>query len=144
MKKATAWKLFSDYIRWRDTNWEGYCECITCHRGMRHPDTCCDAGHFISKKHECVRFDERNVHVQCTDCNRHYDGEPVKYAKEIARRYGEETLEDLDRLKRCLKKWKPWELDIIGNAVRAKQRGETDILITLDNLGIEYERRHNE
>jgi len=57
-----------------------------------------DAGHFISKGkggHSGVYFDERNIHLQCKQCN--LCGEAVKDAYEefMLLKYGQDVIDKL-------------------------------------------------
>ncbi|RKY08530.1 MAG: recombinase, partial [Planctomycetota bacterium] len=59
----TVWDLFSQYIRLRDTQDDGYCYCCCC--GLPRHWKRMDAGHFISRGHLYLRYNEKNVHAQC-------------------------------------------------------------------------------
>ena len=61
--KDKLWKLFSQYIRLRDAEWNGNAPCISCGKVIFWKDL--DAGHFIAKN--CGNFFyflEDNVHAQ--------------------------------------------------------------------------------
>jgi len=72
VKKKTLIKacdaLFSKYILHKNADRDGYVTCITC--GKRAPIAQMDAGHFIGRRIQVLRYDERNVHPQCRYCNR--------------------------------------------------------------------------
>ncbi len=56
-----------------------------------------DAGHYIASSISlALRFDERNVHPQCTACNRFRHGNMAQYALELQKKYGPDILEELD------------------------------------------------
>ena len=59
-------RIFSEYIRKRDTNHKGQVECISCQKTFQYKEV--DAGHFISRKYLRTRWDEKNVHGQCRRC----------------------------------------------------------------------------
>lgn len=69
-------RVFSLYIRLRDSTSSGYFRCISC--GQIKPFSQADAGHYFSRRHNSTRFDEDNVHAECSYCNRfdseHLDG----------------------------------------------------------------------
>ena len=64
------------------------------------------AGHFIpkgSRGESGVRFDERNVHAQCPECNAFHQGRTLEYLDFMLERYGQEVIDELrkkDLLKR--------------------------------------------
>ena len=76
------WKIFSRYIRQRDTHADGLCRCCSC--GRLVAPNACDAGHYISRRFKSVMFNEKNVHAQCKGCNNWGRTDP-----EVHRRYGE-------------------------------------------------------
>lgn len=64
--KKDADKFFSQYVRYRDGEFkrgEWLVECITC--GAEKPLKQIQAGHFVSRKVNALRFDEMNVNAQC-------------------------------------------------------------------------------
>ena len=73
-KKPTRSKLvkkldtvFSQYIRRSNADNNGYCTCVTCNKTFHWKEI--QAGHFMSRKHYSIRWDERNVKPQCVGCN---------------------------------------------------------------------------
>ena len=91
--KKEADKWFSRYIRQRDTDHTGYGECITCGRSYHWKEA--QAGHFVSRKTNKLRYDERNVNLQCVGCNMFKSGEQYIYGKEIDQKYGDGIAEEL-------------------------------------------------
>jgi hypothetical protein len=87
--KLKADKYFSLYIRQRDKDKP----CVTCGGGGVK-----DCGHFISRRFESVRFDEKNASGQCKKCNRYEYGNQFEHGVQIDIRYGKGTAESL-RLK---------------------------------------------
>lgn len=85
--QAKAWKWFSIMIRLRDADEYGLVTCITCsHRG--HWRTF-DAGHFLPKgSYKGVKWNEKNVHAQCGQCNCFNEGNRLKYREVMLKRYG--------------------------------------------------------
>lgn len=92
-KKPTRSKLikkldfvFSQYIRKKNADKNGNCTCCTCGKVLHWKEI--QAGHFMSRKHYSIRWDERNVHPQCVACNVFRYGEQYKYSiflgKELA------------------------------------------------------------
>ena len=94
--KARADAEFSKYVRYRDASYkrgDWYANCVTC--GVEKPVKQLQAGHFVSRRVNALRFEETNVHAQCTGCNMFKHGEQYLYAKEIDLRYGDGTADAL-------------------------------------------------
>jgi hypothetical protein len=80
LKEAQQW--FNKYIRLRDME----APCISCgrfHSGQYH------AGHYrtVGANPE-LRFNELNVHKQCSACNNHLSGNIVQYRMALVRKIG--------------------------------------------------------
>jgi hypothetical protein len=93
-KKADG--SFSRYIRYRDgkkINGEYLSECITC--GVWKPVKLMQAGHFVSRSCNLLRYDELNVHAQCVGCNMFKSGEQYQHGLKIDLMHGEGTAEAL-------------------------------------------------
>jgi len=86
LSKAKADKYFAEYIRKRDY----HNSCITCGAYGKK-----DCGHFISRRFESVRFDEKNAHGQCLKCNRYLYGNQFEHGQHIDNLYGVGTAEQL-------------------------------------------------
>ena len=89
--------VFSQYIRLRDSNQNGYCRCITCNKIDYWKDM--QNGHFIPRQHMSTRFDERNCNVQCNTCNVGLRGNLEVYATSLKQKYGDTIVDDLTRKK---------------------------------------------
>jgi endogenous inhibitor of DNA gyrase (YacG/DUF329 family) len=87
-------KLFSEYVRRKNSDDIGMTNCFTCgtkkHWKEQH------AGHFMSRRHHSTRWDEINVQVQCPKCNLFNQGEQYKFGLYLDQRYGEGTAEELN------------------------------------------------
>lgn len=90
---ATLDRWFSKFIRLRDSDSNGICRCITCGKPDHWKEV--DAGHFVSREKMVVRYDERNVHAQCYQCNRFKSGNQFEHGKAIDRKYGPGTADTL-------------------------------------------------
>jgi len=93
-------KVFSIFIRLRDSNNEGYGQCITCNAPRNWKGA--DCGHFIGRQYMSIRWDEKNAHLQCKNCNGYGQGEQFKYALQIIDRYGQDEIDRLHTKKRNL------------------------------------------
>lgn len=65
--KDLADRVFSQYIRLRYSDREGNCSCVTCGKKMYWKDA--QNGHYRSRSCLKYRFNERNCHPQCYNCN---------------------------------------------------------------------------
>lgn len=90
-KEADAW--FSKYIRVRDSDSDGYGECITC--GTRKFWKEAQNGHFVRRSVNALRYDELNCNLQCVGCNMFKAGELYLYGKALDMKYGDGTADAL-------------------------------------------------
>jgi hypothetical protein len=93
--KNRAWDAFSLWVRLSNADINGMVKCFTCDKVAHYKEM--DAGHFIHR--DALDFNEYNVNVQCTSCNRYLSGNGVEYAVRMMRLYGVEVVEELMRLK---------------------------------------------
>lgn len=89
-------KIFSEYIRRRDSDPDGYCYCVTCRRRMHWKEA--HAGHFQSRAKLSTRFHERNLAAQCCSCNSFHAGQQYAFGKAIDFKYGEGEADRLENL----------------------------------------------
>ena len=101
-------RAFSRHIRQKHANHGGWVECVTC--GLNLPWEDSQAGHWIKRGCHATRWDERNVAPQCPRCNLWLGGAQDEFAGYIVRTHGQDTLEDLLRLKRTPKRYTLAEL----------------------------------
>jgi len=111
MKKLIAKldRIFSEYIRLRDSNHEGYCQCISSGNVYYWKDI--DCGHFINRKHMSTRYNEKNCNAQSRSDNRFDEGNALGYAIGLIGKYGKGILEELEEEKFKTKKYTPAELE---------------------------------
>lgn len=86
-----AWKIFSEYIRARDARKSGslaldWLKCYTCGRDVLTKEA--HAGHYIVRGKHATKFDERNVHAQCSRCNVFLHGNLIPYTLALQQEYG--------------------------------------------------------
>jgi hypothetical protein len=112
------WKEFSLFIRLRDSDADGFGNCITCKKKVHYKES--HAGHFISRRHKATKFDEKNVHLQCVSCNTYNAGRQYEYSIELDRRYGEGTAEELLQKSNELKKFTKSEIDELTKEYKEK------------------------
>lgn len=102
-------RVFSEYIRLRDTMPNGYCQCISCGKIKPYKDF--DAGHYFSRRHMATRWDEKNVNAECKACNR-FDSEHLEgYREHLIHKIGERSFAALKI--RCMMpcKYEEFELE---------------------------------
>ena len=104
MSDAKLWKVFSEFIRLRDTNEEGFGKCFTCPRIIHW--TKGDAGHGIGRQHKATKFNEINNNLQCKHCNAFEGGK-----REVYKRYGQGTWNKLEVASRQLCKRGKFEIE---------------------------------
>lgn len=102
---ARAQKVFNLFIRNRDQD-KG---CISC------GDEVTQAGHYFNAGHyTALRFNEMNVHGQCTRCNCFLHGNLIAYRQGLINRYKEKNVLLLESAARhSVKKWSKTELQWI-------------------------------
>ncbi len=115
-KKPTRSKLvkkldtvFSQYIRLSNADNNGYCTCVTCNKTFHWKAI--QAGHFMSRKHYSIRWDERNVKPQCVSCNVYRYG----LAYEFSLFLGSELANELYLQSKELVKFTNYELEDMIN-----------------------------
>ncbi len=83
-----AQQVFNKYIRLRDAG----NLCVSCQKKPLKEN----AGHFYNaNNHWSVRFDERNVHLQCEHCNTYLSGNLIYYRENLLKKIGIEEFENL-------------------------------------------------
>ena len=91
-------KVFSEYIRRRDAGGREYVRCVTCSTVKHWKEM--DCGHFVSRNHLSIRFDDRNAHAQCPMCNRFKGGEQYLHGVAIDKKHGTGTASLLQAISR--------------------------------------------
>ena len=95
--------IFNKYIRLRD---KGQL-CISCQKKPLKEN----AGHFFNaNNHWNVRFDERNVHLQCEHCNTYLHGSLIEYQRNLIHKIGIESYHELEADARKTRKFTKDEL----------------------------------
>ncbi len=119
IKKKTAydekylWPIFSLFIRFRDTDKDGYGKCFTC--SLRKHWSEADAGHGIGRQHKSVKYHEKNVHLQDKRCNGFEAGARDVYADEVDKKYGPNTWDYLTVQSKQVDKKTKFEFDVLTN-----------------------------
>lgn len=87
---------------------DGNVKCVTCGRVRPANQRSMQGGHFIAAKHTATCFDERNIHVQCNQCNERYEGSA--YRAFMVREYGYEVVRELETASKEKREWTIEEL----------------------------------
>lgn len=107
-------RVFSEFIRLRDTMPNGMFRCISC--GKIKPYSQADCGHYHSRTHMSTRFDEENANAECRSCNRFCADHLVGYRKNLIAKIGEHRYNVLEWRAHQTKKWSDFELkELIKN-----------------------------
>lgn len=110
-----AQQVFNKYIRLRDAG----NNCISCGQKAKKEN----AGHFYSAgTHTSVRFDERNVHLQCEHCNTFLSGNLLNYREKLLNKLGYEEFERLSAEAMKTRKYTREELKEIIEIYKKKIR----------------------
>ena len=97
--KKQAWNYMSKYVRQRDNG-----TCISC--GKKDHWKKMDAGHYVPKSAGLAAYFEiKNVHCQCTYCNRFMHGNLSRYAVALTRMYGPKIIEELEKCRTTITKY---------------------------------------
>jgi len=85
-------------LRIRDQKPEGFFKCISCQRVLQIETA--NVGHYISRRYESLRWDLRNINLQCPSCNKWLSGNLIEYRKALIEIYGEKKVEEMERFYR--------------------------------------------
>ena len=104
-------RVFSQYIRLRDSDDNGYCRCISC--GSIHFWKDIHNGHYVNRGHMGTRFSERNCNAQCVKCNMFDEGNVIGYTRGLIRKYGVKVIDELEVKKHSYSKLTTTEYRIL-------------------------------
>jgi len=112
---SLAQKVFNTFIRVRDGR-----DCISC--GYKGNGRQFHAGHYKSQGgNSALRFDELNVHAQCSICNNHLSGNLANYRMKLIEKIGIQSVENLEQSK-TTKRWTVEELKEIIETYKKKTK----------------------
>jgi hypothetical protein len=109
-----AQQIFNKYIRLRDKDKGNVC--ISCQKPPKKEN----AGHFWNTNHYNVRFDERNVHLQCEHCNTFLSGNLINYRANLIKKIGEGEFQLLESEANKTRKFTKEELKEIIETYKKK------------------------
>lgn len=118
MNDKKLWKVFSEYIRRRDADENGFCKCFTC--GLVRHWKQGDCGHGIPRQHWSTRYAEKNNHFQCKRCNGFEGGKREVYKVEMDKRYGPGTWDLMEIMSKQKSKIGQFEIDAMEKYYKQK------------------------
>lgn len=74
-------KKFSELVRRMYADENGWVQCFTCPKLLSWKSM--HAGHFIGRDCDALRYDLRNVKVQCVDCNKYKNGNDKVFEEKL-------------------------------------------------------------
>lgn len=118
MSIASLDKVFSEYIRLRDADENGYCKCISSGK-IDHWENM-DCGHFINRKHMSLRWSEINCNAQCRSDNRFDEGNLEGYRRGLIVKHGPDIIDKLFLAKNTIVKWSSFEMTVLEKDLKKK------------------------
>ena len=84
-------KVFSQYIRLKYSDENGYCRCISCGKIHFWKDIQC--GHYMSRRYMSTRWSEDNARPQDAACNIFNQGNIQMYRRALIKEIGEQRVD---------------------------------------------------
>lgn len=107
MKKTTLDSLVRKILRKTES------QCFTC--GRHKNAAILEVGHFVPRRYLATRWDLRNCHLQCLECNREKAGNIPAYKEKL----GEDLSQELWRFARAQQKTDIYLVyDILANILK--------------------------
>lgn len=116
--KGKAWHAFSEYIRRKYADEEGYVQCYTC--TTRKPWKLMQAGHGISGRNNGVLFLEQVVRPQCMACNVFARGRYQVFTFKLIKELGMEEYERLNTIARKTVQYKVYQYQDIEDEYKQR------------------------
>lgn len=104
-------KVFQYYVRLRDAMPGGYTKCISCGKIKSFDQM--QGGHYMSRRHMSIRWNELNVNAECSYCNGMDGDHLIGYRKNLIKKIGEGKVEWLEGIRHEVKHWCDFELKIM-------------------------------
>lgn len=106
-------RIFSLFIRLRDSNSEGMGKCITCDKVGHYKEMHC--GHFRSRKYLSTRWNPVNCNLQCPTCNLYNNGEEFIHGVNIDKKFGKGTAMEMYKKSQEIVKYSKEDLKTLIN-----------------------------
>ena len=88
----------------------GWCKCISCGSKGMYNSRNMHGGHFLSRRHRSVIYENDNCFSQCAKCNVFYGGCHLDYEFNLRGIIGADRVEELKIKARVIKQWTKHEL----------------------------------
>ena len=111
-------KVFSSYIRLRDSDDNGIVRCFCCGK-VDHYKTM-DCSHFVNRKHLSLRFNEINCQTTCRACNRFDEGNLPAFAINLQNKFGNDIIQKLLISKNNYTKLSQFDIDTLEKYYKMK------------------------
>ena len=118
LAKDKADRYYSEYVRRSNSDSNGLTKCVTCGKVSHWKNM--HTGHFMSRRYESTRYDERNTGVQCVSCNTFHQGRQFRFAQHIDKKHGEGTAEQLEMKSKMLCKRNQFDYEYIAKEYKDK------------------------
>lgn len=103
-------EVFSQYIRLKFSDNNGYCRCISC--GHIHYWKQIQNGHYMSRRYRSTRWCEDNCRPQDVACNIFNQGNIQAYRVALVKQIGEQRVNLVEaRARQEVCKYSTWELE---------------------------------
>jgi len=109
--KKKVWKIFSQYIRQKYADKNGYVNCYTCGVKKHWKEQQC--GHGLGGRGNSILFDEELVRVQCPQCNIFKGGNYDVFHAKLIEENGLKWFNDKLKLKHTTKQFTRKELEML-------------------------------
>lgn len=118
LRKAKS--AIQKWARMRDADENGIIRCCCCGhwKNWKH----CDGAHFIKATYLATCFIEHNINGCCRSCNRFLEGNIEEYRKYMIIKYGQDKLDELNKLKHLRTKYHGFELEAIARLYTDRQK----------------------
>lgn len=90
-------RLFSQYIRRKDADKDGFVKCYIC--GTPIPWVEAHLMHYVKRDNKVLRYSEINCHAGCYTCNMFEEGHLTEYREKLVKEYGEYNIKLLEHTK---------------------------------------------
>ena len=114
----TCDEVFSEFVRLRDTKSDGFVYCFICGKHVTWKGSHC--GHYIGRAQMAVRFDEKNAHAICFDCNVLDTKHQMRYMQMMEFHYGHAGIKELFQKSKSLAKFTRPELQQLISEYKEK------------------------
>lgn len=132
MNDKKLWKVFSEFIRRRDADENGYCKCFTC--GVIRFWKQMDCGHGLGRQHLGTKYNEKNNHAQCKRCNGFEGGMREVYKENMNLKYGPGTWELMELASKKPSKISQFEIDNAERYYKDKLKSSFKIVVGREDV----------